>query len=154
MKQITVTPITMRTQGGRSYLVHVTIKLDEVNLSITGVEGALPSGNCLGGCGQILHDLKALRSKDYRLVDGWTIPKFRRLLNIWEQWHLNELHAGCEHQRAMGWEKDGYDKHPSESCPVCGYQYGTAWNFVPIPDDVIEWLFSLPKAIKPCPWNN
>lgn len=31
-------------------------------------------------------------------------------------------------------------------CPICGYKYGTAWKREEVPQDVIEWLFSLPKS--------
>ncbi len=62
------------------------------------------------------------------------------LREIWKRWHLNHMHAGCEHQRKLGWESDGYDKHPSELCPECGYAYGTKWNRIELPAEVLEWL--------------
>ena len=27
----------------------------------------------------------------------------RRIHTVWSRWHLNDMHAGCEHQREMGW---------------------------------------------------
>ena len=27
-------------------------------------------------------------------------PESKRLYDLWERWHLNDMHAGCEHQRA------------------------------------------------------
>ncbi len=32
-----------------------------------------------------------------------TAPAERRLYTLWERWHLNDMRAGCEHQRAAGW---------------------------------------------------
>ena len=61
----------------------------------------------------------------------------QKVLRIWKRWHLNDMHAGCEHQRELGWEKEGYDKHPSEPCPVCGYKFGTSWNHEELPQEVI-----------------
>lgn len=63
----------------------------------------------------------------------------------WGTWrHLNDMRAGCEHQRAMGWKS--YDEHPSEPCPVCGYKYGTAWLVEPLPAEVYSFVESLPEA--------
>jgi hypothetical protein len=58
--------------------------------------------------------------------------------------------------KTLGWLTT--DQHPegllSTPCPVCGYKYGTAWLHEDVPDDVIDWLFSLPPAAKPCPWGS
>jgi len=35
--------------------------------------------------------------------------KAQRMVEVWKRWHLNDLQAGCEHQRALGWGK-GEDK--------------------------------------------
>lgn len=154
MKKV-IMPVKAKTYGGRWFHTHIFIEYTDGRLSITGVEGALASGNCLGSCGQIDMDYrKGHLGKDFQMIDGWTLPMFRKLLAIWDKWHLNDLKAGCEHQRALGWEADGYDKHPSEPCPTCGYKFGTAWHMVAVPNDVIAWLFSLPEAAKPCPWRS
>lgn len=75
------------------------------------------------------------------LAPGWTYKRVLKLCNIWERWHLNGLRPGCEHQRALGWTS--YDDHPSEPCPICGYKYGTAWHYEPLPQDVIEFVKEL-----------
>ena len=31
-------------------------------------------------------------------------------------------------------------------CPVCGYQYGHAWQTEEVPQEVIDWLFNLPES--------
>ena len=129
---------------------NVFIKINYINgkLSISGVEAPLSSGNCLGGCGQIYQSLD--KYDEPKLKEDWTPEMYSKLINIWENWHLNDLQAGCEHQRALGWDIDGYDKHPSEPCPTCGYKYGTSWKKKDVPSDVITWLEKLPETkIKP-----
>lgn len=37
-------------------------------------------------------------------------------------------------------------------CPVCGYQYGSAWKREEVPQDVLDWLFALPDAEKRPAW--
>lgn len=53
---------------------------------------------------------------------------------------------GFEKTKMLGWLRP--DEHPDgilcRPCPVCGYKYGTAWLTEKVPEDVIEWLFSLP----------
>lgn len=144
------------------------------------------------------------------------------LLDIWERWHLNDMRAGCEHQRAdprlkatltvctygittetsqarrkaeeqamddlkalgaasvgdevrvllnLPWEytgpegdvRTGYEvkktkrkhaghvyptEHPdgmlTRKCETCGYGYGSAWLYEPLPEDVLAFLASLP----------
>ncbi len=86
----------------------------------------------------------------------------RKLVRIWERWHLNDMRAGCEHQRTAGWnhsiklESDWGEgqrnmaiwmprkEHPrgllSEPCWVCGYKYGTSWLMEELPADVIAFV--------------
>lgn len=54
--------------------------------------------------------------------------------------------------KTRGWIS--YSKHPlgfiGRPCPVCGYKYGTSWIKEDVPQDIIDWLFSLPESkIKP-----
>lgn len=154
-----------------------------------------------------------------------------RLLAVSEQWHMNDLHPECEHQRDLGWDKiarrsiirltyklatlfldqqldlkeklfagehlteserwlalsayeryvyvgteqevqivdqlmlqfDGMrvpsphhyresktlgslreDQHPAgllgRPCPACGHKYGSSWQTLPVPDDVLDFL--------------
>jgi hypothetical protein len=30
--------------------------------------------------------------------------KAMHMISIWKKWHLNGMHAGCKHQRDLGWE--------------------------------------------------
>lgn len=153
MKQFkkTVNPIKATKEGlGQGNGAQCFIKIEYSNtLNPTHEPSLSISGHFSRyrhSCGQIIMDLIHWRPfRDYVVNDGWTNKDFQRLLKIWEEWHLNDSHAGCEHQRALGWEKEGYEKHPSEPCPVCGYKFGTSWNRVEVPKDVLEWLYNLPE---------
>lgn len=37
-------------------------------------------------------------------------------------------------------------------CPVCGYKYGTSWLKEEVPQDVLEWLSSLPETKQRPAW--
>lgn len=144
--------------------VFVTIAFNGKRLSFTGVEGPSNSGNCKGGCGQIR-------------LDNITKPApgidIKKLQEIWDRWHLNDMRAGCEHQRknwntseeirfpngqvkTAGWVKE--TEHPkgllSKPCEECGYKYGSAWLFEEVPQEVINYLESLPSTDKlPRAWH-
>lgn len=88
-------------------------------------------------------------------------PVFCEILRLWHLYHLNDMHPECVHQAAAGWVEraaemvtvPGYlgkttqkrlgwlteKEHPEgllgRACPVCGYKYGTAWKYFPIPDE-------------------
>ena len=61
--------------------------------------------------------------------------KVQRIVEVWERWHLNGMHAECEHQRALGWT---WTTHPGEPCPECGYKLGSAWLREDLPAEIIE----------------
>jgi len=65
-------------------------------LSITGVIGPLQNGNARGGCGQI--DMEEWAFTSY--APGWDAETVAELRRVWSRWHLNDMQAGCEHQRA------------------------------------------------------
>lgn len=45
------------------------------------------------------------------------------------------------------------DEHPEgvlcKPCPTCGYGYGTAWLYEPLPDDVVAFIHALPGDQNP-----
>ena len=147
---------------GREVVASVvaTVKFSDGRLSIVGDIG--PSGRY--GCGQIISVRSEIFSSPY------TDEQLDMFFKIWEDWHLNDMRAGCEHQREMGWDKRKIDDtketgwsidmrtanlagwvkeedHPrgvlSKPCPVCGYKYGTQWLFEEVPVWVIEFINSL-----------
>ena len=57
-------------------------------------------------------------------------------------------------QKAAGWVYP--TEHPqgllTKPCPECGYKYGSAWLFEPVPDNVLHFLESLPDTDKKPAW--
>lgn len=100
-------------------------------------------------------------------------PKITRLVELWGRWHLNDMRAGCAHQRALGWDKEPIDPskpttaygrfgqntiaswnlkgwlpaslggHLGRACPECGYCYGTAWLKEELPPEVVTELMNI-----------
>jgi hypothetical protein len=115
---------TIDTGRGRRASVHIkaeiSIKVETDGggeLSITGVIGALPSGNALGGCGQIdmefwHRDSKHNDARTTHLITpaeidfapGWDKDKWLDLLEVWRVWHLNHMTGGCEHMTGEEWD--------------------------------------------------
>lgn len=127
--------------------VWVTVEFD-VNgrLSFTGEIGPRRDGNCSGNAGQIVTDLTEIG----RFADGWDAAHVYRLVEVWREWHLNDVRAECEHQRKLGWT---WTTHPADQCPECGYRLGSAWLRVEVPEDVLEWVKGLPVATVEHPWE-
>jgi hypothetical protein len=165
---------------GTSASVYINAEIKEGVLTISGVIGPLRSGNCRGSCGQIDTNFKHRNEEDndprttepippeaFKFAKGWDKTKWLDLLDIWKRWHLNDLKAECEHQRILipGIEKkkgkeffyasnlDNIWKIPEmNKCPLCGYQYGSAWKKVKLPERVIKFIKELPDADKPPAW--
>ena len=128
--------------------VHVTFS-ERGRLSITGVIGPKKSGNAAGGCGQIAD---VLIERGLKLNAGWTPAMMDQLRTVWARWHLNDMHPGTPRQMAF---LDGILGCMSfaDSCAVLreaglyeddGHKYGSQWLYESVPDDVLEFLMSLP----------
>lgn len=233
----TINPFYLNADG-KQVNVYCRIKITDGNLSIVGVEGPYPNGNCFGGCGQIVMSyLENGGQSEYPMIfhDGWDFALWREFLYIWNKWHLNDMRSYCEHQSGWTFSKKlelniyswsdkfhkmrnlaadgelseyGYKKysniaakvmeatidmksakyetpivkslldngwivlektetktaervypeeHPkgllTKPCPVCGYQYGSAWLKQELPQGVIDFLQSLPKSINTPAWT-
>lgn len=75
----------------------------------------LPSRRDVESCGQNYGHLKAD-------IATRVIPRAQldRMLAVWERWHLNDMRAGCEHQRAA-WDV-------SEQVTVTSYTWSTDYH--------------------------
>ena len=151
-----------RTYGGRGMSVYCSIKYIDGKLSISGVEGPLPSGNALGSCGQI--DMHLKPEDIVTLAPGWTRGKIRQFLSVWRDWHLNDMQAGTPKQteelkkhefRDYGachytWASDLLTKAGLN--PDDGYMYGSAWLTASVPNAALVWLQALPETDKTPAW--
>ncbi len=133
---------TSQTYGGRHYRIYCHIRFGDGKLSITGVEGPLANGNCLGECGQIDMHLRDAQST-IKLEKGWNKAMLEQFFNIWQEWHLNTLHAGCEHQRQNKTE---------DFCEVCQYKSGSKWLTKEVPVAVLQFLTQLPETTHNYAW--
>jgi len=112
-----------------SFLRPVFCKIEysaDGRLSITGVVGPTKSGNAFGGCGQINP------VKIDQFEDEWTPAMLRAFNGIWKAWHLNDMKAGCEHQRAERWDERPID--PSKPLDSYGTHFEgqrhASWNML------------------------
>ena len=141
-------------------------------LSISGVEGPLANGNARGSCGQIIMGFKEYDQRGYQSINDidlapeWTRPMIIRFFDTWDRWHLNDMRAGTvsqtEYLRRIGGEYPGYPlsyyEWASERLalvglnPDGGYSYGHAWLRESVPDEVIDFLGSLPYSDKTPSW--
>lgn len=140
--------------------IFCNIKYNGRKLTVTGIEGPSDDGDCRGACGQIAENLKTIQM--YKYAPGWNSDKMLKFARIWKRWHLNDLIAGnptqeqflrdyghCSDYRAtlVKLEASGLSPDPETS-----YVYGSAWFFEAVPNDVIEWLATLPDADKKPAW--
>lgn len=155
-------PCDVPLWNGKKYPVFCKIEFAHGRLAITGVVAPLKSGNCMGGCGQIDMEFEhanpahndtrysqSIKAESLRFAPGWDKSKWYKFLEIWHDWHLNDMHAECEHQEALGWT---YDTHKGQSCPECGYQIGTAWTSRTVPAEAIDFLVNLPDTDRVPNW--
>lgn len=125
--------------------VWIEVKWTGVRLSITGVEGPKRNGDCRGGAGQCR---EALDTDRIRVTAPWTYGMVKRLQEIWNAWHLNDMKAGCEHQRAEGWDTRPID--PTKPTNAYGKHYEgqtyDSWNMLTWvrPDEYPEGLMTVP----------
>jgi len=129
--------------------VFCKITYNDGRLSISGVVAPLANGDARGSCGQ-MYDSISENLEAFDFADGWDKVKAFTFVEYWKHWHLNDMRAGCEHQRALGWKS--YDEHPSEPCPTCGYKFGSAWLTEEVPTKVLQWLEALPNSDRVQAW--
>lgn len=160
-----INPIMKKTYGGRSYRVFIKIEYKDKKLSITGVEGPLNSGNCLGSAGQINMTLNddIKNNVGWKYLDNWSETEMLKLLRSWKHWHLNNMKAGTPDQEEeitrfrienniTGW---AYEEEVAFLKRINlyednGHKYGTAWLMEEVPQDVLLFLISLPDTkVKP-----
>lgn len=80
--------------------VFCRIQFDGAKLSISGVEGPLRNGDAKGSCGQI--EMGLGDGESITPTPGWSSELIKKFLDTWREWHLNDMRAGCVHQRARG----------------------------------------------------
>jgi hypothetical protein len=133
--------ITRRFKAGtfdrHGLFIEATLK--DGCLSITG---SLYRGGSMVSAGQNRNDLKALLERGI-IAPGLERDALERLAKVWDRWHLNDMRAECEHQRALGWT---FATHSGQKCPTCGYLIGSAWRKEELPAEVASFIRELPTT--------
>ena len=95
---------------GRRANVFIKAKIKDGELSISGVIGPMHSGQIdmeFAHRNPMDNDKRTrdlIKPEDIKFAPGWTADLWYDLLDIWHKWHLNHMHAGCEHQIGPEWE--------------------------------------------------
>lgn len=76
------------------------------------------------------------------MAPGWTQEMIDRLIEVWEKYNDNHLRRECEHMSAM--KALGFDVSYGDRCEECGYITGITYYHMPLPDEVIDFIKSLP----------
>lgn len=75
---------------------------------------------------------------------------FDRIMEVWEKYHLNDMHAGTQKQEQF--IKEHIKTHDYDT--ICeelkkaglyednGYRYGSGWLYEPIPESVLNEIFN------------
>src|SRR5258708_40147908 len=103
--------------------IFIKADYDGKRLSISGVIGPKTNGDARGGCGQIDMEFAHRNQRDndkrytspiqpseIEFAPDWNAEKWFDLLDAWKHYHLNDMKAECEHQRARG---ETWETHPS-----------------------------------------
>lgn len=93
--------------NGEEFLVNAFVKIEYTNgrLSISGVVGPKKNGDCYGSAGQCVD---AIREGTPNA--DWTKEMLEKLCNIWDEWHLNDMRAYCQHQKELGWREQAREE--------------------------------------------
>lgn len=96
--------------------------------TLPGVRRVGPNGS--GGAG--LADAIGRILADGTPAAVWGPATLSQLAAIADRWHLNDTRAGCEHQRAAGWQTRPID--PAKRLDAYGYHYpgqtSPSWNML------------------------
>lgn len=122
------------------FLASVEWELDGTQKTLV-VSGKLYNHGKLQSSGQNLEEIAKLFPDD---------PQVQVIVSVWRKYHLNDMQAGCVHQRLLGWEKMPIDpRKPSSSYGLhFEGQRQPSWN-------LLGWVDASehPQGLlsKPCP---
>lgn len=143
----TIRPASVALRPGMRTLIDVFchIEFKGGKLSISGVIGPKRNGDAHGSCGQIDSEFAhrnpadndsrtstPYKPEDMRFASGWDATKWFDFLEIWRDWHLNDMFSGCVHQRKAGWDKRPID--PNKPLQAYGKHFegqrSATWNML------------------------
>lgn len=138
--------IQLLTKTARNY-----ITLSEEPMTCIAISGAIHKG--AGNCQQ------RVAISQYRdRVPPSRLEDFDRLMQIWEDYHLNNLTAGTLRQEeALGEWKKAHQYNYNAACEYLeklnlltdnGYRYGSGWLCKPIPPEDVMFIQALLEKWK------
>lgn len=105
---------------GQTVSQFVTVEYQDGRLSITGVHGPISNGNCRGSAGQCDSEIReALAAGSIIFAKGWNAATLSRLLDIWHDWHLNDMRPYDDAMLRDGWREIA-------ATPMLGYKFSLA----------------------------
>lgn len=116
---------------------YVELRVNEQGKAVLSIFGEI-KGRAYGQC---LDDIKKYAVEKRQ--------NFDEILEVWEAWHLNDVHAGTEKQEQAlkQMEIDNFD----DACEFLkekglyidnSYRYGSKWLYRPIPESVLDKIFN------------
>jgi len=105
---------------------------------------------CLRICGEIKRSYSGQCREEIKKYIVAPRQNFDRIIEIWEKYHLNDMHAGTPKQEQF--IKEHIQTHDYKT--ICeelqkaglyednGYRYGSGWLYEPIPESVLDEIFS------------
>lgn len=90
-----INPFKAFAGGKLRYQVFMTIRISKIgnnkypDFAISGVHGALPSGNAHGSCGQIIDNFINDDTKVFN--KGWNQELYLKLVDLWKENHLHDV---------------------------------------------------------------
>jgi hypothetical protein len=107
--------------------VTVDVEWTGERLSLSGT-AERPHARDIDMGGQMQDTIAAMPLEDLRILGS----ERDRLLELWNRWHLNDMRAGCEHQRAEEWDKRPID--PTKPTDTYGRHFDgqtqDSWNLL------------------------
>jgi len=147
--------LELREKGQPQQGVDLKTHENPIELSMSGSIWNLSRSDCTQ-CGQMQDTIRdELNSGNLRLKSNISQDDMKKLLDIWDRWHLNGLKAGTTKQNELiemhrddpkYAEQDVFLDRPRailkdfDADPDNGYSYGSAWLFEPLSDDVIDFV--------------
>ena len=95
-RTISLGKVAIREGGAKVYQCSIEVNINNGRLSICGTVGN-PRNN---------HGFFSTGQNQQMILESFPENKaIARMVEVWDEWHMNDMHAECEHQRAAGWRE-------------------------------------------------
>ena len=150
-------------KGGKTVHIHIELRKlqhstrNYIDLSPVDIDQGIVvsiTGNIRGcGSGQIIEKFEEF----IPFFAKSDMDSAKKIAEIWHNYHLNDSQAGTKLQQDTleenrnEWYKDKKDNYGHQQAFLenrnllkdRGYQYGTGWLYKPVPQEIIDFIYSL-----------